>query len=105
MGQTISFCQSRDGIRLAYGVSGSGAPIVVCGLLYKHLEHDHTFPFWSEAYIRLYPLIRAISLVGLSNGRFGSKADINGTRYSEPRERLPKDPPARTTFQAAGLMG
>jgi len=50
MRNDIKFCQAADGVRIAYAVSGSGSPIVVSGLLYRHLEYDRDSPFWSDAF-------------------------------------------------------
>lgn len=44
--QKIRFCRSADGTRIAYGVSGSGKPVVRAGHWLTHLEHDWRSPIW-----------------------------------------------------------
>ncbi len=46
MGQEIRFCRSRDGIRLAHAVHGSGPPVVVVSCWLSHLQHDWESPVW-----------------------------------------------------------
>ncbi len=46
VGQEIRFCRSRDGIRLAYAVHGSGPPVVVVSCWLSHLQHDWESPVW-----------------------------------------------------------
>ncbi|HLH91564.1 MAG TPA: alpha/beta fold hydrolase [Xanthobacteraceae bacterium] len=42
----IRFCKSRDGTGIAYGVSGSGPPLVWVQHWVHHLEHDGESPIW-----------------------------------------------------------
>jgi class 3 adenylate cyclase/pimeloyl-ACP methyl ester carboxylesterase len=44
----IHFCKARDGIRLAYAVSGRGPPIVRAAHWMSHLQHDWDSPIWSH---------------------------------------------------------
>lgn len=44
--QQIRICTSPDGVRLAYAVSGSGAPLVKAANWLNHLEHDWRSPVW-----------------------------------------------------------
>jgi pimeloyl-ACP methyl ester carboxylesterase/DNA-binding CsgD family transcriptional regulator len=44
--QQIRFCTSRDGVRIAYAVCGSGPPLVVGGHYLSHLEFDWDSPVW-----------------------------------------------------------
>ncbi len=46
MEQRIGFCTSRDGVRIAYAVHGSGPPIVRPSTWLTHLEHDWRSPVW-----------------------------------------------------------
>ena len=46
MQQTIRFVKSTDGVRLAVGVSGSGAPLVKSANWLSHLEFDWQSPVW-----------------------------------------------------------
>jgi pimeloyl-ACP methyl ester carboxylesterase/DNA-binding winged helix-turn-helix (wHTH) protein len=44
--QRISFCRARDGVRLAYAVTGAGAPLVKAANWLSHLEYDWESPTW-----------------------------------------------------------
>ncbi|HXF56850.1 MAG TPA: MFS transporter, partial [Actinomycetota bacterium] len=44
--QRIGFCTSRDGVRIAYAVHGSGPPIVRPSTWLTHLERDWRSPLW-----------------------------------------------------------
>jgi pimeloyl-ACP methyl ester carboxylesterase/DNA-binding CsgD family transcriptional regulator len=44
--QEIRFCQSADGVRLAYATHGSGPPIVVVSCWLSHLQYDWQSPVW-----------------------------------------------------------
>jgi pimeloyl-ACP methyl ester carboxylesterase/DNA-binding winged helix-turn-helix (wHTH) protein len=44
--QTIGFCRARDGVRLAYAVSGDGPPLVKAANWLSHLEYDWESPVW-----------------------------------------------------------
>jgi pimeloyl-ACP methyl ester carboxylesterase/DNA-binding winged helix-turn-helix (wHTH) protein len=44
--QRISFCQADDGVTLAYGRLGKGAPLVKVPNWYGHLEHEIENPIW-----------------------------------------------------------
>src|SRR5687767_7596301 len=46
MKQQIRFCNSFDGVRLAYATSGSGPPLVKVGNWLSHLEFDLVSPIW-----------------------------------------------------------
>jgi hypothetical protein len=39
MNQSIRFCTSPDGVKLAYAVSGEGPPLVMSATWLAHLEH------------------------------------------------------------------
>jgi hypothetical protein len=39
MDQSIRFCTAPDGVKLAYAVSGDGAPLVMSASWLTHLEH------------------------------------------------------------------
>lgn len=45
--QTIRYCTSRDGVRIAYSVCGEGPPLVRAGHWISHLEGDWDNPVWS----------------------------------------------------------
>jgi len=42
----IGFCTASDGLRLAYGLHGSGPPIVKAANWLTHLDHDWDSPVW-----------------------------------------------------------
>jgi pimeloyl-ACP methyl ester carboxylesterase len=44
--QKIRFCESADGVRLAYAVHGSGPPVVRAATWLTHLEFDWESPLW-----------------------------------------------------------
>jgi len=44
--QKIRFCETRDGVRLAYAVHGSGPAVVRVATWLTHLEFDWESPLW-----------------------------------------------------------
>lgn len=48
--QDIRFCQTRDGVQLAYAKTGQGPPIVKTGNWMTHLEFDLESPIWRHLY-------------------------------------------------------
>jgi pimeloyl-ACP methyl ester carboxylesterase/DNA-binding CsgD family transcriptional regulator len=44
----IRFCRSRDGVRIAYTVSGSGPPLIRVSNWLTHLDLDRENPIWSR---------------------------------------------------------
>jgi pimeloyl-ACP methyl ester carboxylesterase/DNA-binding CsgD family transcriptional regulator len=44
--QRIRFCETRDGVRIAYAVSGSGPPLVKTGHWMSHVGADWDSPVW-----------------------------------------------------------
>lgn len=53
MEQTIGFCTSRDGTRIAYAVAGSGTPVVRPGTWMTHVELDQDTPVWGHLWREL----------------------------------------------------
>ncbi len=51
--QTIGFCRSRDGVRIAHARIGTGPPIVKAANWLNHLELDWQSPIWSQTFQRL----------------------------------------------------
>src|SRR3954462_6506700 len=51
--QVIRFCQSRDGVQLAYARIGQGPPLVKTGHWMTHLEFDLESPVWRHFYQEL----------------------------------------------------
>jgi pimeloyl-ACP methyl ester carboxylesterase/DNA-binding CsgD family transcriptional regulator len=61
MGPQVRFCNSSDGVRLAYAISGEGPPLVRAPHWFTHLEHDWTNPAmrpWVEDLPKRYRLLR-----------------------------------------------
>ena len=44
--QEIRFCRAPDGVRIAYGVHGSGPPLVIATCWLSHLQYDWESPVW-----------------------------------------------------------
>jgi hypothetical protein len=44
--ESIRFCTSRDGTRIAYAISGNGPPIIRLAGLFTHLEFDRMSSIW-----------------------------------------------------------
>jgi len=44
--QEIRYCRAPDGVRLAYAISGQGAPLVKAANWLNHLEYDWDSPIW-----------------------------------------------------------
>jgi pimeloyl-ACP methyl ester carboxylesterase/DNA-binding CsgD family transcriptional regulator len=61
MKQTIRFCTSRDGVRIAFATAGHGPPLVRVNNWFTHLEIDWDSPVWrhwTEAFAHRRTLIR-----------------------------------------------
>jgi DNA-binding SARP family transcriptional activator/pimeloyl-ACP methyl ester carboxylesterase len=46
--QTVRFCRTLDGVRLAYATSGAGTPLVKASNWLTHLDYDWGSPVWSH---------------------------------------------------------
>jgi pimeloyl-ACP methyl ester carboxylesterase len=51
--QTLRFCRTRDGVRLAYATSGDGPVLVKTANWLTHLDYDWASPVWSPWWRRL----------------------------------------------------
>src|ERR1700757_4920651 len=51
--QQIHFCQTKDGVQLAWARTGQGPPIVKTGNWMTHLEYDLESPIWRHLYREL----------------------------------------------------
>ena len=71
MDQSIRFCTTDDGVRIAYATSGTGSPIVRPGHWLTHLEFDLKSPVWQSL------------LVGLSEQHMLVRYDPRGTGMSD----------------------
>ena len=71
MEQSIRFCTTDDGVRIAYATSGKGAPIVRPGHWLTHLEYDLKSPVWRPM------------LLGLSEQHTLVRYDPRGTGMSD----------------------
>jgi pimeloyl-ACP methyl ester carboxylesterase/DNA-binding CsgD family transcriptional regulator len=61
MNQSIRFCTTDDGVKLAYAVSGEGPHLVMAATWLSHLEHQWRSPSWQpwlEAFSREHTLLR-----------------------------------------------
>jgi pimeloyl-ACP methyl ester carboxylesterase len=61
MHQKIHFCYTKDGVRIAYSIVGSGPPLVKAANWLSHIEHDWHSPVWRhwfESLAQRYTLIR-----------------------------------------------
>jgi pimeloyl-ACP methyl ester carboxylesterase/DNA-binding CsgD family transcriptional regulator len=61
MKQTIQFCRSRDGTRIAFATAGHGPPVVRVNNWFTHLEIDWDSPVWrhwTEAFAQRRMLVR-----------------------------------------------
>jgi pimeloyl-ACP methyl ester carboxylesterase/DNA-binding CsgD family transcriptional regulator len=61
MEQSIRFCTSSDGVKLAYAVTGEGPPLVMSATWLTHLEHQWrslAWKPWLEALSRDHTLLR-----------------------------------------------
>ena len=69
--QTVKFCTTPDGVRLAYATSGKGPPIVKTGNWFTHLEYEWQSPVWRHV------------LEGLSERRTLVRYDMRGVGLSD----------------------
>ncbi|MEQ1902534.1 MAG: alpha/beta fold hydrolase, partial [Devosia sp.] len=82
--EQIRFCTSEDGTRIAYGVCGTGPPLVWVAHWMHHLEHDWDSPVWRswlKLLSRRHTLIRYDqSGCGLSDRR---RVEFSADKLSE----------------------
>src|SRR5262245_56484882 len=73
--QHIRFCESSDGVRIAYAICGDGPPLVKTGHWITHVERDWDSPVWRpwlSLLARRHTLIRYdFRGCGLSDRRTG----------------------------------
>jgi pimeloyl-ACP methyl ester carboxylesterase/DNA-binding CsgD family transcriptional regulator len=93
--QQIRFCQSPDGVRLAYATHGSGPPLVVVSCWLSHLQHDWQSPVWRHF---LEDLGAISTLVRYDERGFGL-SDWNVSNFSLEARLADLE----TVIEAAGL--
>ena len=75
MDQEIRFCTTSDGVKLAYAISGEGAPLVMSASWLTHLEHQWrslAWRPWLEAFSNEHTVLRYDSRgCGLSDREVG----------------------------------
>jgi pimeloyl-ACP methyl ester carboxylesterase/DNA-binding CsgD family transcriptional regulator len=75
MNQSIRFCTTTDGVKLAYAVSGEGPPLVMSATWLAHLEHQWrslAWRPWLDAFTREHKVLRHDSRgCGLSDRNVG----------------------------------
>ena len=55
--QKIAYCTTKDGVRIAYGTSGQGPPVVIVVGLLTHLKLGLFSPTYNSAFLK--PLVGA----------------------------------------------
>src|SRR5438477_8170544 len=60
MTQEVRFCRSRDGVRIAYAVHGSGPALVINSCWLSHLQYDWQSPVWRHFLAELGKLCTVI---------------------------------------------
>ncbi len=87
--QRVAFCRSVDGTRIAYAVSGHGAPLVRAGHWLTHLEHDWASPVWQPHLERLGRSFRLVRYDQRGNGLSDREAgDLALDRFVEDLEAV-----------------
>jgi len=85
MEQTVGFCSTSDGVRIAYGTVGKGPPVVIVLGWLTHVERGTSSPTYNSAFLKL---IGARHLVVQYDGRGFGMSDRGLRDYSlEPRVR------------------
>ena len=73
--QSIRYCHSADGTRLAYGIAGSGPPLMKTSHWMTHLEYDWESPIWSHINTALAEICRLVRYDARGNGLSDWKVD------------------------------
>jgi pimeloyl-ACP methyl ester carboxylesterase len=66
--QTIDYCRTRDGVRIAMATVGQGLPLIRPPTWFNHLEYDWHVQFRGALYRFLADRVRLIRYDGRSNG-------------------------------------
>ena len=67
--QKIAYCTTKDGVRIAYGTSGKGPPVVIAVGLLTHLKLGLFSPTYNSAFLK--PLIASHTVVQYDGRGFG----------------------------------
>jgi pimeloyl-ACP methyl ester carboxylesterase/DNA-binding CsgD family transcriptional regulator len=90
--QTIGFTKGRDGVQLAYAVSGSGSPLVKTANWLTHIEYDCRSHFWRHWIEYLSSQAKLIRYDERGNGLSDhAVADLSFDRWVEDLETLVDD--------------
>jgi hypothetical protein len=93
MDQSIRFCMTTDGVRLAYAMSGDGRPLVMSATWPTHLEHQWrslAWRPWPDVFSREHKVLRHDSGGCLRSSRsFGTaRAWYTGSQLTVKRNRM-----------------
>jgi class 3 adenylate cyclase/pimeloyl-ACP methyl ester carboxylesterase len=66
--QEIRYCRARDGVRIAYALSGVGPPLVKAANWLNHLEYDWESPIWRHFLVGLSKRHRLLRYDARGNG-------------------------------------
>lgn len=66
--QSIGFCTTSDGVRIAYALTGSGRPLVKTANWLNHLEYDWESPVWRGLFRQLSERYRLVRYDERGNG-------------------------------------
>lgn len=67
--QEIAYCTTRDGVRIAYGTSGKGPPVVIAVGMLTHLKLGVFSPTYNSAFLK--PLVTRHSVIEYDGRGFG----------------------------------
>jgi class 3 adenylate cyclase/pimeloyl-ACP methyl ester carboxylesterase len=67
--QKIAYCTTKDGVRIAYGTSGNGPPVVIVVGMLTHLKLGLFSPTYNSAFLK--PLIASHTVVQYDGRGFG----------------------------------
>jgi DNA-binding winged helix-turn-helix (wHTH) protein/pimeloyl-ACP methyl ester carboxylesterase len=93
--QEIRYCTTADGVRLAYGISGNGPPLVKASNWLTHLDFEWGSPIWRHWYGELSRHHRLIRYDERGNGM--SQRDVDHGSFDDWVHDL------ETVVDAAGL--
>jgi pimeloyl-ACP methyl ester carboxylesterase len=87
--QTVTFCQSKDGVTLAAASAGDGPVLVRAGTWLTHVEHDWVSPLWSPLLRWLAQRNRLVRYDARGNGLSDREvADISTETFVQDLEAV-----------------